>query len=148
MAKFPPPKNVVLYADDDVDDLQMVKEAFQLYSTNVELYMVLDGASALSYLKDLSSIDSLPCLIILDINLPKLDGKETLRRIRTLDHLKDIPVIFFTTSISLHDKEFAERHKAGFITKPLNVSQMEAITDQFIEHCTDEIRKNISRKIK
>src|ERR1700704_5411898 len=148
MAKFPPPKNIVLYADDDVDDLQMVKEAFQLYSSNVELYMVLDGASALSYLKGLSSIDLLPCLIILDINLPKLDGKETLRRIRTLEYLKDIPVIFFTTSISLQDKEFAESHKAGFITKPLNVSQMEAITDQFIEHCADEIKRNIRKKIK
>jgi hypothetical protein len=56
--------------------------------------------------------------------------------------------VLFTTSSSQIDKDFAIKYNAGFITKPLNMHQMEMITDQFIDHCSDEIRKKISKKIK
>jgi CheY-like chemotaxis protein len=142
------PKNIVLYAEDDADDQQLVKEAFLSYAANVELRIVNHGLDALIYLRSLSPLDPAPCLIILDINMPKLDGKETLKRIRNIERLKEIPVVIFTTSVSPLDKEFASIYGAGFITKPLNETQMESITDEFIEHCAEEVRKNISRKIK
>ena len=142
------PKNIVLYAEDDADDQQLVRDAFVSYAENVELRIVNHGLDALIYLRSLSPLDPAPCLIILDINMPKLDGKETLKRIRSIEKLKEIPVVIFTTSVSPLDKEFARMYGAGFITKPLNESQMEIITDEFIEHCAEEVRKNISRKIK
>ncbi len=142
------PKNIVLYAEDDVDDQQLVRDAFFSYAANVELRIVNNGLDALVYLRSLSPLDPLPCLIILDINMPKLDGKETLRRIKNMERLKEIPVVIFTTSISQQDREFASEYGSWFITKPLNESQMESITDEFIEQCAEEVRKNISKKIK
>jgi CheY-like chemotaxis protein len=147
MTKSIPPKNVVLYADDDPDDLTLVKEAFEQYANNVEVVTASDGGQALSYLKKIAGSEQFPCLIILDVNMPVVDGKEVLVKLRNLDHYQDVPVVLFTTSSSQIDKNFAARYNAGFITKPLNMKQMEFITDQFIEHCSDEIKKKISKKL-
>lgn len=142
-----PPKNLVLYADDDADDLLLVKEAFSKYASHVEVLTVNDGLEALSYLKGLSHSEPTPCLVILDINMPRLNGRETLKQLRKLNRYEDVPVILFTTSSLPVDKEFALRHNAGFISKPLNARQMDMITDQFIEHCADEIKKQIRREL-
>ena len=147
MDKLHTRRNTVLYADDDLDDLELVTEAFREYSSHVKLELVVDGVAAVSYLRNLPSADPVPCLIILDINMPRLDGKEALRKIRSMDRFREVPVVLFTTSISDQDKEFARQFKAGFITKPLNAAQMEMITDQFLEQCDDEIKRNITRKI-
>ncbi|HJW16503.1 MAG TPA: response regulator [Flavisolibacter sp.] len=139
-------KHVVLYADDDPDDLMLVKEAFNRYADNVEVITATDGEQALSYLDSLDHFDPAPCLIILDINMPRLNGKEALKKIRTLPRYTDIPVVLFTTSSYNLDRDFARQHKAGFITKPLDVRQIETIADQFVQHCTDEIKKNIRKQ--
>jgi CheY-like chemotaxis protein len=142
-----PPKNLVLYADDDPDDLQLVREAFSKYASNVEVMTVNDGLEALSFLKGLAQHDPSPCLVILDVNMPRLNGRETLKQLRKMDRYDEVPVILFTTSSLPVDKEFADKHKAGFMSKPLNARQMDLITDQFIEHCTEEIRKQIKREM-
>jgi CheY-like chemotaxis protein len=141
-----PSKNLVLYADDDPDDLTLVTEAFQKYSHNVEVVTVNDGIEALSYLKNLPEEEPSPCLVILDINMPRLGGKDVLKRVREIDRFEETPIILFTTSSMQQDKEFAVRYKAGFLSKPIDVRQMEVITDLFIDHCTEEIRKNIKRR--
>jgi CheY-like chemotaxis protein len=79
--------------------------------------------------------------------MPRLNGKETLLKIRNMDRFEDIPVVLFTTSTFPLDRSFAEKYKAGFITKPIDMRQMGKIADEFIEHCTDEIKKNIHKKI-
>jgi CheY-like chemotaxis protein len=139
-------KHVVLYADDDPDDLMLVREAFTRYSDNVEVVTATDGEQAVSYLASLDHFEPAPCLIILDINMPRLDGKEALKKIRTLQRFNDIPVVLFTTSSYTVDREFARQHQAGFITKPLDVRQIESIADQFVQHCTDEIKKSIRKQ--
>lgn len=148
MTKAIPPKNIVLYADDDIDDLQLVQEALMQYSSNVEVVTVTDGVQALAYLNNLSPLDPTPCLVILDINMPRLDGKEVLMKIRASERFKELPVVIFTTSAMRFDKDFATRYKAGFLTKPIDIRQMAVIADQFIDHCTEEVRKNIRNKIR
>ena len=148
MTKAIPPKHVVLYADDDADDLMLIQDAFSQYADNVELITADDGIEALAYLKNLDQFDPAPCLIILDINMPRLNGKEALRRLRSLERFQDIPVVLFTTSSMPLDKVFAEKYGAGFITKPIDAKQMAYIADQFVEHCEDEIKKNIRKQLK
>ncbi len=141
-------RNVVFYADDDLDDLELVKDAFAQYSKNVEVLTATDGSKALSYLSNLKKYDTLPCLIILDVNMPVINGKETLLRLREIEHFQDVPVVLFTTSSQPMDKSFAKKYNAGFITKPIDVKQMEVIADHFIEHCSEEVRDKIRRQIK
>ncbi len=145
MTKPATPKNIVLYADDDTDDLELVQEAFSRYSKNVEVVTVKDGSQVLSYLQRLSDEDPMPCLVILDINMPVLNGKEVLKRLRDYDRFEALPAVLFTTSSLPQDQNFASKYHAGFVTKPLDVAQMEVITELFIDHCNDEIKKSIRR---
>jgi len=145
MTKSTTPRNIVFYADDDLDDLELVKDAFDQYSENVEVITATDGSKALTYLSNLNRKDTLPCLIVLDINMPVINGKEVLMRIKEIDHLQSVPVILFTTSSQPIDKNFAKRYNAGFITKPIDVKQMAFIADQFIEHCNEDIKNKIRK---
>lgn len=145
MTQFTTPKSIVLYADDDPDDIELVEEAFRRYTSNVDVITFADGSQALSYLRNLTEADPLPCLIILDINMPVINGKDVLVRLRQMELFHDIPVVLFTTSSMPVDRNFALQHKAGFITKPLGYEQMEMITREFINHCTEETRKKIRK---
>jgi CheY-like chemotaxis protein len=145
MTKYIAPRSIVVYADDDPDDIELVEEAFRQFANNVELHTFQNGSQALSYLKNLQDDEPMPCLIILDINMPMLNGKETLVRLRQLDKYEGVPVVLFTTSSMPLDKTFAQRYSAGFVTKPLGFEQMELIAKQFINHCTEETKKKIRR---
>ncbi|MDQ6814758.1 MAG: response regulator [Bacteroidota bacterium] len=148
MTKEMSAKNVVLYADDDLDDIQLVTEAFLHHSQNVELITVDDGLEALSYLKSLSTDDPTPCLIILDINMPRMNGKEALIKIRQMQRFRNVPSILFTTSSQPRDKDFADRYDAGFLTKPIDFTQMDVIASKFIEHCTSQVKNDIRKELK
>lgn len=140
-------KHSILYADDDPDDLMIIQDAFEKYAENIELITACDGVEAIQYLKSLSPLDPAPCLIILDINMPRMSGKEALKEIRDIDRFKNIPIVLFTTSSLPDDREFALKYNAGFITKPLDSRQITLIADAFIEHCTDEIKRKIIKRI-
>ena len=77
-----------------------------------------------------------------------MDGKEALMKIRQIDRYNSVPTILFTTSSQQKDKEFAFKYNAGFLTKPIDYNQMDVVASKFIQHCTDEIKKKISREIK
>jgi CheY-like chemotaxis protein len=147
MTKSIPPRHLVLYADDDEDDLQLVREAFDNYASNVEVLTFPDGISLLKFLEKREPLTPTPCLIIVDINMPVLNGKETIKEIRELDVYQDIPIVLFSTSSLPFDKKFAEKNNAGFLTKPLNTEQLAMIAEQFLDYCTDDIRKNIQKKL-
>lgn len=146
MTQSLPPKSIVLYADDDPDDIELVHQAFSEYAQNVEIITFEDGIELLNYIQALDPFQPAPCLVIIDINMPRLDGKETLRRLRKLEGFSDIPVVLFSTSTLPMDRDFAKHYNAGFITKPLFMQQINLIIDQFIEHCTDEIKKIIKKQ--
>lgn len=146
MTKSITPKNTIVYIDDDMDDLELVQEAFEKYSENVEVITFSNSIQAVSFLEAQHSQDFSPCLIIVDLNMPFLNGKEVLMRIRQMEHFKSTPVVVFTTSSLPQDEKIAIQHNAGFITKPIDIKQMQMITDRFIDHCAEEIRKKIRRK--
>lgn len=145
MTQNTPSPLLVLYADDDADDIKFVEESFSEAAKNIELVTAYNGLDLLKYLEGLGQLDPDPCLIILDMNMPLLNGRETLTKIRQMERFKNIPVVLFTTSSAEYDKIFAQSLNAGFVTKPLDNRQMKHITDRFIEHCTDEVRKNIRK---
>ncbi len=138
-------KHTVLYADDDIDDLELVKEVFSKHSNNVDIICVNNGLQAVEFLEKFPPHQPDPCLIILDINMPRLNGKQALEQIRQMDRFQNAPVILFTTSTHPMDKFFAEKHKAGFITKPIDFTQMHHIAEVFISHCADDVQKAITK---
>ena len=147
MTDLKPKTNTILYADDDIDDLQLVEEAFSTYSPSVQLITTKDGVEALTHLFDLKDQDLVPCLVILDINMPRMSGKEVLIKLRQTPDFADVPVILFTTSSMPLDVDFSQKYRAGFLTKPVDIRQMDEITAKFIGTCSEEVRNSIRRTV-
>jgi CheY-like chemotaxis protein len=145
MTKSLPAKSLVLYADDDPDDLDLVKEAFRQYSRSIQLVCFTDGIQLLDYLSDAAAPGALPCLIILDINMPQMDGKRVLSKLRSMQGFEDVPVVLFSTSTLPSEQAFATSFNAGFITKPLNEDQMYQLVDKMVEHCQNDVKATIRK---
>lgn len=135
-------KSVILYAEDDEDDQQLIKDSLSTYSPGIEIVIRNNGAEAISYLNNLPASEPAPCLIILDINMPRMNGIEALKQIRENKRFNKVPAILFTTSSHLQDKKVAAEYNAGFITKPINTLQMRFIAKTFVESCGDNHSEN------
>lgn len=134
-------KHIILYAEDDKDDLELVKDAFSQYSHHIEIHHGQDGREALQVLQNLIAKNMPPCLIILDINMPGMDGRQTLIQLKQSEKTRDIPVVMFTTSNSRLDKDFAVKWGADFITKPLKFGEVVSLADDFVRRCNVSISK-------
>lgn len=145
MTQSLPPKSLVLYADDDPDDLELLQEAFNDFTQAIELITFDNGLDLLEYVQKLTPFHPAPCLFILDINMPRLNGKETLKKLRTMNRYEDVPAVLFSTSTLPADAAFAGKYNAGFVTKPLHSRQIHKIVDQIINHCADDIRQRINK---
>jgi CheY-like chemotaxis protein len=75
-------KGLVIYVDDDPDDLYLVSKGFFKYAPSIDLITVKHGLELLDCLKTLEPTNVMPCLIIIDINMPGMDGKTTLKELR------------------------------------------------------------------
>ena len=111
-------KQHILWADDDTDDLMLMRNVLQDIGQTYDITEVGNGREALDYLETAKQKDALPSLIILDMNMPVLNGKEALTVIKKDEALKDIPLVFFTTSSSELDKMYCRRVGVEMITKP------------------------------
>lgn len=137
-----PAKHLIIYADDDPDDRELVADAFKNYARNIEPVIFEDGVELMRYIRRTGHADAKPCLIILDINMPRLSGKDVLRLLRQKEGFENIPVVLFTTSLPA-DTYFARHYKAAFVTKPLDTQQINRVIDQFIDHCSEDVKDKI-----
>lgn len=128
-------KQTILWADDDYDDLQMMQEILSKKKGNFEIVEVHNGKEALDYLTKAKERAGLPCLIILDINMPVLDGKETLSILKKTDDYKDIPVVVFTTSESEIDRLYCKKFNTEMVTKPPTFKTLGNALDKLLKFC-------------
>ena len=113
----------ILLIEDNPGDVRLTQEAFKESKNNIELEVVTDGIEAIKFLRREGAYaeKSIPDLILLDLNLPKWDGREVLETIKTDDQLKRIPVVVLTTSNAGVDilKSY-DLHANCFINKPID----------------------------
>lgn len=120
----------VLYADDDADDRAWVIDACKALHSDMILHFVENGREVLEYLKTCIG-SSLPSLIILDLNMPQLDGRRTLQLLKADPAYAHIPVAIVSTSSSKLDREVCERLGASlFLVKPNEHKQWQNIIEQ------------------
>jgi CheY-like chemotaxis protein len=128
--------HTILLVEDDPDDVQLVTEALSELSS-ITIVDKKNGLDALHYLEELKEKNNrMPCLIILDINMPVLDGKKLLAILKNENAFQSIPVIVFTTSSNGHDRDYCERFNVPMVTKPNNIDSFNATVKNFIEHCS------------
>jgi CheY-like chemotaxis protein len=95
----------ILFVEDDEDDRELISEVINKVNSSVETIFAENGLHALNYLTGVKEKSALPCLIVLDLNMPVLDGKETYRKIKDELKLEAVPVIIFTSSHNPNDKK-------------------------------------------
>jgi CheY-like chemotaxis protein len=130
----------VLMADDDADDRMLAKDAWEETRPATKLDFVEDGEQLLDYLRHRGKYTGrgaapLPNIILLDLNMPKKDGREVLREIKTDPLLKRIPVIVLTTSRA--EEDIAKSYDLGvnsFIVKPARFEALVEVMRRVAEY--------------
>ena len=132
----------ILYVDDDMDDLLLISEAFEKYTDHLKVIHAASGKEGLAILDKMHQKGSLPCLVIIDINMPLMNGKEMLKKLRQQTRYEDLPVIMFSTSHATNDTEFAKKHHAEFFSKPDSYSRLKSLVDEFVTRCRLEVKRS------
>lgn len=133
----------LLYADDDPDDLSLVADVLNEVAPHSRFIPARDGQAALDILSD----ETLrPDLIVLDLNMPRLNGRECLLQLKMSEALRGIPVIMYTTSSQSRDIEATLMGgAAGFITKPVSVQETKNIFGQLVRALPHQLHAALRR---
>jgi len=127
--------NSVLLVEDDIIDVKIIKRIFKDLGLAYPLHVSPDGEEALQYLRDKNT--KLPTLILLDLNMPRMDGFEFLTIIKNDHILKSIPVIILTTSKDQNDKnEIFELGIAGYMVKSVDYKHFTKTIDNINRYWT------------
>src|SRR5690348_2095731 len=115
------PSYIILMADDDIDDLELIEEAVRDFRSDVQLHKVTNGKAVLEYLENQPD-GQLPCLIILDYNMPELNGSEVLSLLSKMPRYKHVSkVIFSTSNAPMHVSECKNNGAVDYFVKPTNM---------------------------
>ena len=120
----------VLLVEDSPGDIRLTQEAFRAANSDIRLHVAMDGVEALAFLgqEGAHSEAPRPDLILLDLNLPKKDGREVLKHIRADDSLKSIPTVILTTSEAAIDINQSYKLQANsYLSKPVQLDKFESV---------------------
>ena len=126
----------ILLADDDPDDREMIRDALDSLGHEKLICFTQNGQEVLELLEKQSDVNDALCLIVLDLNMPKLNGTETLRRLKSDSRFKNTPVIIFSTSINSLEREKCMLLGAhSYITKPISYDECIQTAKTFLKFC-------------
>lgn len=120
--------NYILCVDDDEDDCKLLDEAIKKNKQPSSVKYVRSGEEAITFLTASVKQGNYPRLIVLDINMPKMNGFQLLLEIRKILPVF-VPILFLTSSSQDKDIIYSENHQASFMTKPTDLKGYQAIAD-------------------
>jgi CheY-like chemotaxis protein len=124
----------ILYIDDDQDDIELLQRAIDSLDSRFQMLTAFDGEEGLQQLSILHSENRLPSLIVLDINMPRMDGRMTFLNLKADEHLSTIPIVVFSTSNSPLDRLFFERGNVEYITKPVSFDHLVTVAKRLLSY--------------
>ena len=125
----------LLLAEDDAADIQFFQHFLEANSASADLTVVSDGVAAIEYLE---SADPLPDLVVLDINMPRMNGFEALEQIRTSSVWKSLPVVVLTSSTLDEDVHRASLLRANrYLGKPIEIGGYREVIEQILKLTRD-----------
>ncbi|TQS43857.1 response regulator [Cryptosporangium phraense] len=133
----------VLLVEDDPGDVLMTKEAFDDHKLRNTLHVVNNGVDALAYLRKEGEYTGVPTpdLVLLDLNLPRMDGREVLAEIKKDEVLRRIPVVVLTTSEAEEDVlRSYNLHANAYVTKPVDFEAFVRVVRQVDEFFLTVVR--------
>jgi CheY-like chemotaxis protein len=133
----------VLLVEDDPGDVVMTREAFHDYKVRNQLHVVNDGTEAMAFLRQEGEYADRPRpdLVLLDLNLPKMDGREVLQAIKSDPDLASIPVVVLTTSENEDDVLSSySLHANAYVTKPVDFERFIGVVRQIDDFFISVVR--------
>ena len=124
--------HTILCVDDDQDDLHLLQKAIRTIDPLYTIEEAYNGVEAIDLLSKMKARGTLPALIVLDINMPKMDGRETFLSIKNDEALSDIPVVILSTSSSVLDRIFFHKKNVEYITKPIHFDTLLSIAEKLL----------------
>ena len=144
MAQSQPARQIeVLLVEDDPGDVLMTREAFVSHKLTNQLHVVQDGADAMAFLRREGEYADAPRpdLVLLDLNLPRMDGREVLQAIKTDPSLANIPVVVLTTSEAEEDVlRSYSLHANAYVTKPVDFERFIDVVRQIDDFFVSVVR--------
>ncbi len=129
-------KKGIMLVDDDPDDREEFSDVYLAQFPGELLYFAENGEKALETLEDLNANKTPLCLIVLDLNMPILNGTQTLRRIKEDDRFREIPVVIYSTSVNAIEREECFRLGAlDYLVKPSSFSDSVEIAKKLKRIC-------------
>ena len=129
------PSKFILLGEDDADDQEMLKEVFTSIDTAFVLFFVNNGKEILSALEKLED-DQMPCLIVLDYNMPGLNGADILQELGTNERYKNIPKVVWSTAGSEKFRKIClELGAVDYVIKPNNLEGLQEVAFYMLSLC-------------
>ena len=126
----------ILLAEDDEDDKEFISLAFKKVTSKHRLHIADNGQQAIEFLLNVDDEKGLPCLIVLDLNMPVMDGVQTLEALNQKTKFKNIPKVIFTTSDSEIDKARCLSNGAtDYLVKPANMTGIMKSVETMLQYC-------------
>jgi chemotaxis family two-component system response regulator Rcp1 len=122
----------VLLVEDSPGDVRLTQEAFRNANSSIRLHVASDGIEAMSFLnrRGANAASPRPHIVLLDLNMPRMDGREVLAHIKADDDLKSIPTIILTTSDTIEDIEKTYQLRANcYLCKPVQLEEFEDLVN-------------------
>jgi CheY-like chemotaxis protein len=126
---------LLLCIDDDEDDVALIEEAALEFDASLRFVTKANGKEAMMFLHRQKEQNYLPCLILLDINMPIMNGKEVLEILKTDLEFKKIPIVVFTTSSGQREKLLCDSLGIELITKPNRVFEFKKALTHLLVRC-------------
>src|SRR5215212_5282477 len=120
----------ILLIEDDIDDVDLLKEALDDNNVDYEMEIIMEGDKVYNYLE---AAETLPGVIVMDLNLPKVGGKEILSEIKSSFSFIEIPIVILTTSSSKDDIDYCNSMGISkYITKPATIEGWNATINSIV----------------
>ena len=129
------PSKFILCGEDDKDDEELLKEVFSSVNGNFSLHFINNGSKLVAALDQLPE-EKLPCLLVLDYNMPELNGAEILKELKKKSRYDMIPKIIWSTSgAEMYKQLCLNLGAADYVIKPSNVKDLHKIVEYMISYC-------------
>ena len=128
-------QHTIVLIDDDRDDLLLLHEVIKSLNGEYAVIEAENGEVGLLLINKLEQAGEALCLIVLDLNMPRMDGKETFVELRKNHHLRNTPILIFSTSSHTKDREFFEDKQSAYLVKPVRFHELLTAAQRMINLC-------------